>query len=258
MQNREISKQISFQISYLNIKLLIFKGHCSELEVFSFQAEFEKLHLKDTPTQMLPALALIKSFDDITEIWTRLHKAYGDPRVMLKNKLVYVKSIGPIWKLKDPQRLKEGLVNLTNAMSNLLKLSKTFGVEQKLYHGEAFDIIYSMMGETRVTKWFPSICDEGDLDESVKWTKLKSFLEKELRVQEEMSLIKKLDVSSESKEKIPPVQKDGGYSRKGYVAAHNGGDDDMKCSFCNEAGHVLLVRKGLNLFNTLLVKSLYL
>ena len=52
-----------------------------------------------------------------------------------------------------------------------------------------------------------------------------------------MSLIKKLDVSSEIKEKIPPVQRDRSYSRKGYVAGRNG--DDMKCSFCNEAGHVL-------------------
>ena len=67
-----------------------------------------------------------------------------------------------------------------------------------------------MMGDTRVTKRFTSICDEG-----------------ELRVQEEMSLIKKLDVLSESKEKIPPVQRDRSYSRKGYVVVHIGGDDDI-------------------------------
>ena len=73
----------------------------------------------------------------------------------------------------------------------------------------------------------------------MKWTRLRLFIEKELRVQEEMSLIKKLDVSSESKEKRPPVQRDRSYNRNGYVAGHNGGDDDMKCSFCNEAGHVL-------------------
>ena len=46
-----------------------------------------------------PVLALVKSLDDITEIRTRLHKAYGDARIMLKNKLIYVKNIGSIWKL---------------------------------------------------------------------------------------------------------------------------------------------------------------
>ena len=89
--DREITKQISFQTSSLNIKLEKFKGFASENDVYSFQSDFEKLYLKHTPKRMLPdllknnhlanpALALVKSLDDITDIWERLHKAYGDPR----------------------------------------------------------------------------------------------------------------------------------------------------------------------------------
>ena len=97
IDEREILKEDSFKTSYLDIKLSEFHGYESELDVFTFQAEFEKLYSKKTPTKMLPdllknnylgdpALSLVKRLDDIDEIWTRLHKAYGDPRIMLKNK----------------------------------------------------------------------------------------------------------------------------------------------------------------------------
>ena len=70
--DREITKQISFQTSSLNIKLEKFKGFASENDVYSFQSDFEKLYLKHTPKRMLPdllknnhlanpALALVKS-----------------------------------------------------------------------------------------------------------------------------------------------------------------------------------------------------
>ena len=87
----------------------------------------------------------------MADIWGRLQKAYGDSRIMLKNKLNDVKNIRPIWKLKDLERLNAGLAALLNLMSELLKLSKEHGIEQKLYHGEALDIIYSMMGDKLVT-----------------------------------------------------------------------------------------------------------
>ena len=54
--SREIEKQKSFKKSLLNIKISKFKGYESESDVYTFQDEFEKLHLRDTPTDLLPDL----------------------------------------------------------------------------------------------------------------------------------------------------------------------------------------------------------
>ena len=69
------------------------------MDIYTFQTEFEKLYLRLTPKKRLPdvikyshledpALALVKSQDDIDEIWTRLKKAYGDKKVLLQKKSV--------------------------------------------------------------------------------------------------------------------------------------------------------------------------
>jgi len=80
---REIAKEKSFQVSSLNINLSKFSGYDSELDIYTFQFEFEKLYLKTTPKKMLPdllkynylndpALALVKCVDSIDEMWLRL------------------------------------------------------------------------------------------------------------------------------------------------------------------------------------------
>ena len=177
IRESEIVKEDKFKSSVLNIKLAKFKGYDSELDFFIFKSQFEKLCLKSTPIAVLPdllknnylqepALSLVKRLDSMDDIWKRLQKAYGDSRIMLKNKLSEVKKIGPLWKLKDVERIKVGLATLLNLMSDLLKLSKEHGIEQKLYHGEALDIIYDMMGDARITKWLSSVSDEDELAES--------------------------------------------------------------------------------------------
>ena len=192
MQKREseIIKGDKFKSSVLNIKLSKFKGYDSELDFFTFKSQFEKLYIKCTPLAVLPdllknnylqepALSLVKRLDIMDDIWSRFQKAYGDPRIMLKNKLADVKKIGPLWKLKGVERIEVGLATLLNLMSDLLKLSKEHGIEQKLYHGEALDIIYTMMGDARVTKWLSTISDEEGLAEGDLWERLVKFLERE-------------------------------------------------------------------------------
>ena len=80
IKSKEISKEQKFQSSKLNIKLNKFKGYDSVIDIYSFQSDFEKLHLKSTPSALLtdlfknnyldgPALTLVKGKDDITEIF---------------------------------------------------------------------------------------------------------------------------------------------------------------------------------------------
>ena len=84
----------------LNINLSKFGGYDSEMDIYTFQYEFEKLHLRTTPKKMLsdllkynyldePALSLVKSLDNIDEMWSRLKKAYGDAKTLLNKKLSF-------------------------------------------------------------------------------------------------------------------------------------------------------------------------
>ena len=135
-----------------------------------------------------PALAMVKSLDKIDEIWNRLQQAYGDPQTILSKLLASVKNLGPIWKLRNSNEIKDGLVNLINGIKDLMRVAKQHNIEAKLYNNsESLQIIYSSMGEGRVTRWLTSKCDEVLTHEQL-WDRLLAFLEKDLRVQQEKAL----------------------------------------------------------------------
>ena len=88
---RELEKE-KLSVS-VDIKLQKFSGFTSELDIYSFKSEFEKIS-KKMPSSKLPdllkhnylanpALAMVKSLDKINEIWDRLQQAYGDPQTIL-------------------------------------------------------------------------------------------------------------------------------------------------------------------------------
>ena len=130
-----------------------------------------------------PALTLVRTLDDIDEIWKRLRQAYGDTRMLLNKKLASVKDIGVLWRMKDTEGIKNGLSKLIYLMTDLKSLAERHNIENNLYHSDGINVIYHLLGDHRVTKWFDSICNE-ELNEKDTWTKLISFLEKELQVQQ--------------------------------------------------------------------------
>lgn len=56
IDQRELEKQHQFNKSLLNIKLPKFKGFNSTMDIYTFQNNFEKLHLSRSPKIMLPDL----------------------------------------------------------------------------------------------------------------------------------------------------------------------------------------------------------
>ena len=258
ISERELLKEKSFQVSSLNIKLQKFKSYETEMDIYTFQSEFEKLYLKSTPRKMLPdllkynhlaepALSLVKSLDNIDDIWSRLQKAYGDPKTMLNKKLSDVRKIGALWKIKDNERIKEGLINIINAMSDLIKLAKRHNLEGRLYYGDGLDMIYGIMGETRITKWLTSICDES-LEGEALWKRLIIFLEKELKIQQEMALINRKFMSDDKKQSLyssicEDNNTDENTDEPDQPSSHLANTDSVSanpnvCSFCNEEGHI--------------------
>ena len=171
------------------------------MDIFTFQSTFEKVYEKRTLRTMLldllinnyledRALSLIKSVRDISEIWDRLKLAYGNPKSMLKKKLCEISKFTALWKIKEPEKLMEGLSRIINLMKDLTTLTvKKHNIENQLYYSGSIHKIYQLLGENRVTKWLMKISDE-DFSDEEQWQKLIQFLEKELRVQQQRCLIR--------------------------------------------------------------------
>ena len=77
---RELDKKDLIKEARLNIKLATFSGYNSHFDIYTFQNEFEKLHLRTATRRILPdmlinnylsepALSLVNGLDDIDEIW---------------------------------------------------------------------------------------------------------------------------------------------------------------------------------------------
>ena len=94
-----------------------------------------------------------------------------------------------LWKIKEPEKLMEGLSKIINLMKDLTTLAVKHNIENQLYYGDRIHKIYQLLGENRVTKWLMKISDE-DLSDEEQWQKLMQFLEKELRVQQQRCLIR--------------------------------------------------------------------
>ena len=125
-----------------------------------------------------PALSLVKSVNDIAEIWIRLKQTYGDSKIMLSKKLAEINNSDVLWKVKTPAKIVEGLSKIINLMKDLVELSKFHNIENKLYNGDAIEKIYKLLGDSRVTRWLSSSCDE-NLEDAELWNKLIKFLEKD-------------------------------------------------------------------------------
>ena len=149
ISKRELKKQSKFNRLSLNIKLSKFRGYNSHVDIFTFQRD---LYLKSTAKSMLsdllknnfledPALSLVKSVNDIAEIWIRLKQAYGDSKIMLSKKIAEINNIDVLWKIKTPSKIVEGLSKVINLMKDLMELSKFHNIEDKLYNGDAIEKI---------------------------------------------------------------------------------------------------------------------
>jgi len=199
-ENRELVKQKLFKESSLNIKLSKFKGYSSSTDIYSFQNDFEKLHLRTTPKYLLPdllrnnfldepALSLVKGIVDIDSIWERLKLAYGDPKTMLNKKLSQLNNHESLWKNRDPEKIADGLSKIVSVIKDLVTTSKKHNIENKLYNGDALERIFRLLGDARVTRWLSDVCDQTMSDDQY-WNKLVNFLEKDIKIQHQKLLFK--------------------------------------------------------------------
>ena len=197
--SREIEKETLFNESKLNIKIGKYKGYESSFDIYSFQDDFYKVYGRTTPTRLMadllknnhldePAISVVRSVKDIDEIWKRLKQAYGDPKMMMNKKLKELNNLDAPWKLRDSERISEVINKIINVMKELIDICERHRIKAHLYNGDAINRIYKLIGDKRVTRWLYTKYDKA-FDEETTWVKLIEFLEKEVIIQQQKSLV---------------------------------------------------------------------
>ena len=222
------------------------------MDVYAFHDDFNKLYQRTTPKRLMSdllknnhldgsALSMVKSLEDIDEIWKRLFSAYGDSKIMLQKKMKQLKLVDPIWKLKEPERVIDGITKVINLMKELMKLSEKHKIQARLYHGDTINFIYKILGDNRVTRWFSSIYEE-TLDEEETWLKLIEFLQKDVKILEQKLLIggNKLHEYRKNEDKQDVRKKSSHHADESHKRTAEKTTDGFnnKCALCDGTDHV--------------------
>ena len=225
---RDISEKKMQNAIGLEIKLPKFKGYSSEIDIYTFRAEFKKLvepfvqkrfwgdYLKKNCLEGV-AFNLVAKVEDIDQIWKKLSDSFGSTRLMLQNKLGSLKKFN-LDKLKDDEKIACTITSLLNVMADVEKLAEEYDLEGELYHGGGVHQILDLMGARRERRFIKFIAQK-ELKNPDKWKKLMEFLEDERKEREAYILNEKVkkfnfDLADREKEKKPRETDKKGYLGK--------------------------------------------
>ena len=132
---RDISEEKIKRALGLKFELSRFKGYDSEMDIYTFKIQFEKLIKPYVQKRLLsdtlklnylsdPALGLVKSLEDTEEIWKRLMDSFGNSRLLLQTKLGVLDKFGAFDKLRGDDKIIHATSNLINTMSELKTIAK--------------------------------------------------------------------------------------------------------------------------------------
>ena len=173
-----------------------------ESDIYTFQSEFEKCHLKNVSKKLLPdylknnylegaALSLVKSIDNVDGIWSRLKEAYGDTELLLEKGLYEIVKMGEIWKIKDKEKLVHALSKLISIMLEVQRLAVRHDIENELYYGGSIQKIYKNLGYGYTNRFIRKYCVSKPSKKDC-WSNLVEFITKEVKFQEEIILNNRL------------------------------------------------------------------
>ena len=241
LRERDICDEKLKSAHNLKVELPKFRGYDSELNIYSFRTEFEKLlqpvvqkaywvdYLKRNYLAG-NALILVDKLDNIDEIWKRLVSSYGNMRLLLQNKISSVEKQTGIWKLSSDEKIGMALAALIDLMIELTSMAKTFELEEELYYGGCLEKIMSLLGN-KLERKFVSKCESQNAKKPAEWIRLKNFLESELAVSERLVLLNKskkcLGIESKTVQSIKPKS-----VNTSTIDARN------KCFICDNYDHI--------------------
>ena len=124
-----------------------------------------------------PALSLVRIVTNIDEIWERLKSSYGESKLLLNKKLLYLVKINKIWKLIDSEKTVEALSKIINTKKDLEHLVCQHNIQARMYSREGFDSIYQQLEGNRLTSWLSTNCDDAHPYQELR-AKLTEFSER--------------------------------------------------------------------------------
>ncbi len=230
--------------SQLGIKLESFKGYESRIDYYTFKSEFEKLISPHVHAPLLPdhlkknylggqALELVKEINELNLIWERLKQSYGNVEHLLSKKLGEFDRGIPLGKVKGDDKIAQAITKIKNIMTDLSSLAEKHNIEQNLYHSSNICRLLGGFGrirQTRLTKIFV----ENDMSEKEKWAEMIRYLEKELKVTEQLLLLDK------SNDQHSTRNSDMSGSENRVLTSQVSGN---KCSVCDRTDHVPFISR---------------
>ena len=156
--DRDITTEKLKSGSDLLLHLPKFSGYQSQMDFFTFRTQFRKLIEQINQTKNWAdylkhnylsgqALLLVKNEKDYEKIWDRLSESFGNPRVLLQNKLSSIDKIGGLPPGKNEDKLVSALAILTNVMTDLSTLAAEHGIEGQLYEGGGLEKLFLVIGD---------------------------------------------------------------------------------------------------------------
>ena len=221
-------------------------------DIYTFQSDFEKLISPNVQKTLLPdylkknyldglALSLVKETQDLDEIWVQLKESFGCTMLLLQKKLSEVKKCGPLWKIKDKEKLIAALSVLLNGMTELKILAEKHDIKDQLYHHSYIGLIFDLIGNNRREKFvFKNVDNKLKCED--QWMKLMEFLENEMKALKNIVLIEKSKQHQTKEEERKPNKDNKSY----HESYESNMDHQLKpvCSICGKEDHVASITKG--------------
>ena len=248
--DRDITAEKLKNGSEMLLELPKFGGYQSEMDFFTFKTQFRKLiedkvskkHWADYLKHNYlcgQALLLVKEETDYEKIWERLSESFGNPRILLQNKLALIDSMNGLSNIRSNEKLVSMLASVINVMRELSSLATEHDLEGQLYEGGGLEKLLFLVGEGRHKK-FRSDTVGHPFTKKQLWQKLKIFLEKELRLNELLLLDRKtahsMGIQLEKKKNDPPKPK----ALTGS-SVHASVVSDKPCHICDQVGHTKII-----------------
>ena len=202
--DRDLSSEKVKNASILRIKVPKYHGYGSSVDFYTFKSEFEKLISPNIQKKLLPEYlknnyleGQALEIDEIDKIWKRLQTSFGNVNILLNDKLSEIIS-GPLWKVKNDEKLIQMMTKLINGMKELIKLAEKHGIEEALFHQSNLVKIYDLIGKGRQIRFVEQNIDK-EMTLKQEWQNFIDFLHRELRSKEKLLMCEKFKLENNNR-----------------------------------------------------------
>ena len=132
-----------------------------------------------------PALSLVKSVNEINELWKRLIVTYGYPKIMLHKNMTTLTNFIPLWKTSNPEKTSDGLIRIINLIKDLMRLADKHNIKEKLCNVDGLEKMDNLLGDARLIRLLTK-SSEIEVEGEEQWKMLRKS-----RVHQQKSLIQR-------------------------------------------------------------------